>query len=283
MNKLACAMAVTSGGSRSPSRIGRVSACIALLLVVLAFSSIDCVEGGNCSRLEPIYLHNDGTLYNISGERINVHPKLDGVVQYDVVLGWAMSLFIERDKVNHTAAGVYYAPGVYVYSAPDAAANPFDPTVDPLEPYVPNKVCTNGPVSGNPCGPVLKYYRLTEMDCWAEHIIAPFHGRTRESVYIHYTHPSSDGFQFISEHHMVDSEISIPRNNSGWPIVEDFYPNSLKVAYQWMNFPWVGSNTINTANLSPDTNNGSTFEFWFDFERTSIPTPHILPPLPFSV
>jgi len=236
-----------------------------LLVVIWCSLGVLEVEGGNCSLVGPMIIEREGTLYNISGPHISVYPKLNGVVQYDTILGWKLTTFIERDKVNQTLDGGMFPSGQKFYSGPTPDDNPFNPMVDPLEPFVPGQACTH---SSLPCGVVLNYMNAADLDCWAERVIAPFHGRTRESVYFYFSNPAAPGFEFIMENHVVDGDVTVPLNNPGYPISEEYSAESLKIAYQWSNIPWVGSPYINLTDAP--TNNGSTFEFWVDYDRTFL-------------
>lgn len=239
-----------------------------LLLVFLVYLNVLRVECGNCTQVPSMVIEREGTLYNITGTHIHVHPKLNGVVQYDVLLGWSMPIFVERAKVTKTWTGTALPRGVFVTGSPNPSLNPVDPMVDPLEPADPNVMCSNA-ATPTPCGEILNYITTEDMDCWTERFIAPFHGHMRESVYVHFSNAAIPGFQFVSEHHITDGDVSVPMNNTGFPGTEVYSANSLKVGYQWHNYPWVGGSDIAyTAWNGTTYNNGSTFEFWVQYDRT---------------
>lgn len=233
----------------------RLWGLVALSLLVLSVSSVVKANAGNCTQSQPLFIEGAATLYNISGTEIRVHPKENGQVRYDVILAWSMELFIEREKVRSPGGG---PPE---YNAPSPS---FDPRDGPVDPFLSGVTC---PGSNLPCGRILNAIYTADMDCWAEKVIAPFHGTTRESVYIHYLNSSDPGFHFIGEHHLVDSEVIVPLGNPGAPVVEVYSPNSLKVAYQWINYQWVEDSPVEiTISQNYTSNNGSTFEFWVGFQ-----------------
>lgn len=236
-----------------------------VLLVFIGASLLAPVEAGNCTLQEPMLIDREGTLYNVSGPVIHIHPKLNGVPQYDISLSWTVSLFVERDKI------LVGGPGYWVYSAPRPTGSPFDPMVDPLLPYNANVNCPNFDSVAAPCGPILQHINVEDLDCWAERVIAPFHGHTRESIYVHFSNASWPGFTFVSEHHIVDGDVTVEVGNPGIPAQEVYTANALKVGYSWQNYPWAGNSTISYFDDGDQVyNSGSAFEFWFIYDRTSL-------------
>lgn len=147
---------------------------------------------------------------------------------------------------------------------------PFAPWIDPLEPYDPGKICTNYEGYDLPCGPLVNHMTLDDFDCWAERVVAPFHNHTRESVFVHFSNASWPNFKFTGEHHLVDGDVTVAINTTGDAAVEIYTTNTLKVAYTWQHYPWVGDpNIVYVQNTSRVIyNNGSAFEFWGVYDRT---------------
>ena len=96
--------------------------------------------GGNCSSIAPLSIEREGTRIQVTGGRIEVNPKINGVLYTGAGLEWDLYLLVERGKNDMTFDGRSVFPQQH-YTQP---VGDYPDTVNPLEPYVANRPCTAG-------------------------------------------------------------------------------------------------------------------------------------------
>lgn len=228
------------------------------------------IEAGNCSTIPSATIERANTAFKIDGPRITIHPKVRGAVRDDVYLVWDLSMMVERAKLTHNLDGTSLGPN-FTYAVPLPPGNPLSVDgYDPLQDYVSNVACYGQ--STYPCSPILQVLYMSDFDCWLNHIVAPFHGFTRETIFVHYTHPTHANFSFTAEHHVLDGDLVVTFNNTGVPAHETYSKDSLKLNYIWDTFPWAGAEPVRffTNSAGEVNNNGSAMDFWVDYSM-SIP------------
>jgi len=246
------------------------SSSILVLVAVIACFLFSVAYGGNCTSIATETIDRAATAFEITGPRITIHPKVGGVVRNDVYLIWDLFMMVERGKIVATSGGSSIFPN-YTYVVPLAVDNPLQSdSIDPLEPYNPTITC-HGQKQSLPCSPVIQHFLMSDFDCYTEHVVAPFHGFSRESVFVYFTHSSYPNFTFTTEQHVLDGDLIIPLNNSGDAAYQSYSKDSLKLNYVWGNFPWARPEPISffTNDIGEVHNNGSAMDFWVNYASTS--------------
>lgn len=122
-------------------------------------------------------------------------------------------------------------------------------------------------------------------------MVTPFFNTTRESVFVHYSHPNFPDFRMKAGFHLTDDFITVyPIQNS--TVVKNSYeyvfkgtvqflvsqififadlieisqnsPSLIKLSYEVYNFPWLGPKDVITG----PNNNASYFTIWFENNGT---------------
>jgi hypothetical protein len=173
------------------------------LVLLVALAMVTLSMAGNCSTIDPITMDRDSSLYSISGGTVRVIPVKNGETLVNSAIRWELSYFIERAKVTRDIEGNAIDPTAVLPERPDFSI--WSPA-DPLESHDPSKACTGKTL---PCGEVLNYLDPADYDCWMEHVTAPFHGFTRESVFVHFSHPSYPDLSIVVGNHLLDGYLEV--------------------------------------------------------------------------
>jgi hypothetical protein len=188
-----------------------------ILLLLIACNLISTSHAGNCTSIKTESIERYGILFNITGPLIAIHPHLNGSILDELYLKWHLDVFVERSKISQSLSG---DPRNFTHVSPTPPFNPYlIVETDPLEPHRTGVACTGRAFE---CGPLINHFSSADLNCWTERKIVPFHGHTRETVYVHFSHPSHPDFQLTAEHHVLDADFSLAMNNTGVITVQEY-------------------------------------------------------------
>jgi hypothetical protein len=92
------------------------------------------------------------------------------------------------------------------------------------------------------------------------HEIAPFENTTRESVFVHYSHPSFPEFRMRVAFHLTDDPVIVYPIENSTVVKNRYVPGMLKITYEIDNFPWLGPTDVVTG----PQGNASYLGLWFN-------------------
>ena len=173
-------------------------AIIALLVICIHCAAVPCPQ------MTPIRKTRASVAYDIGPSTVYAYPYAYGKIYSDNMMMWDMSMLVERNRSTKNGDGTdMLAPSCVNPSGGHGFA-----LLDPLAPNVEGEACP-GSGSGSQCGVVTSFLLVKDMECSVEEVTEPFHGFTRESVYLTMTHPQHPDFKLIAGHHLLNGSIDI--------------------------------------------------------------------------
>jgi hypothetical protein len=184
--------------------------CLAVVCILL-LGCYQASAAGNCSQVAPITLHRPGSVYEVGSLAAVLFPGSNGVPVPGARVEWKFFSLIERLRIQNDIHGDPLPSSKC--NSPSSADFTLSEQPNPFKPANPSESCVPG--DDKPCGELLRTLNADDMDCWFEHIIAPFYGTSRESVLVHFSHPSHPDFRMIAGFHLTDDAVTIyPIQNS---------------------------------------------------------------------
>jgi hypothetical protein len=177
-------------------------------LLLLAFCLLALPrEGlaGNCSQVPARRLSRPGAIYEITGASAVVYPAFNDQPVPGILANWTVFSLVERNRTIYDINGGLLGSSL-CYDPGDAELL-LQELVDPFAPGVPNEPCFSG--TNRPCGGLYQHLDLHDMDCYQTHVIAPFEGTMRESIFAYLTHPLYPNFSMVASFHLVDQPVTV--------------------------------------------------------------------------
>lgn len=280
---------------------------ILLVILVLCASSAAAVTG-NCSLVEPTILTSRLVQLNVTGAVGNVSVLTSGgQILPGYFVSVAMDVMTERAKllvpnVNgsidmlcndptspfaiHQNANATFSFECFLYG------NCF---LNALDPGDPSTVCEG--FTDQPCSPLLKYLRFSELDCWQELLLdEPIFdtGVTMDVIRVHFKDPNSN-FRARASYQVPNGNTWYypPTSNNVsmayfyqyefwlrfclavtclfWAHLADqatnlvtYREDTVKVQYDYWNWPWAENEPIDYVSWG---NNGSSAAVWYNTSR----------------
>lgn len=171
-----------------------------LLLALVAFPSANAL--GNCSSAEPMVVTTGGFRIEVLGARVTLWPlePSTGNIFAPTNISIEMDVITERARVSVNTDGVTLPQFGPACAAPQSPLNSVGDwsclanglcVADPLTAPSPGVQC---PGWGAPqeCGALLKVFRFSDFDCWAEQVTIDVQGHQNEAINVHFSDPTSD-------------------------------------------------------------------------------------------
>jgi len=226
------------------------------LCCLLLWALFQVGSAGNCSSLPTIILSRQGSQYEVGSLSLILRPTTNGVPIPGSQLEWKIFSLIERTRSTKDVSGSQL--GTSLCLSKSESEFRLDERPDPFFVSVPTEKCINK--YNVPCGELLRVINATDLDCWNERIVAPFFNTTRETVFVHYSHPSFPDFSMKAGFHLTDDFITIYPLPNSTMVKNSYNPSMIKLSYEVYNFPWLGPRDVITG----PRNNASYFSIWFE-------------------
>lgn len=186
----------------------------ALTVAILALASLLALTMAMpCHEMALVRRTRTSVAYDIGPGTVSVYPYADGRIYAENNMMWNMSMLVERNRSVSNADGSSKVPSCTNPSGGHSIA-----VLDPLAPNVDGVPCP-GAAGGSQCGNIASFLLVRDMDCVVEEITAPFHGYTRDSIYVTMTHPQFPDFKLVAGHHLLNGTIEVyPLPNATWVV-----------------------------------------------------------------
>lgn len=186
----------------------------ALTVAILALASVIVVATAvPCQQMSLIRRTRTSVAYDIGPGTVSVYPYADGRIYAENHMMWNMSMLVERNRSSLNVDGSSRVPTCSNPSGGHSVA-----VLDPLAPNVDGQPCP-GTSGSTVCGVVASFLLVRDMDCAVEEVTEPFHGYTRDSIYVTMTHPQYPDFKLVAGHHLLNGTVEVyPLPNATWVV-----------------------------------------------------------------